>query len=56
VSSLLRTVPSILVGATDEDYLLAKPIFLMFLGRFLFLWAELNKTSSAKLAINYLLD
>jgi hypothetical protein len=21
------------VGATDEDYLLAKPIFLMFLGR-----------------------
>jgi 3-hydroxyisobutyrate dehydrogenase len=43
----------ILVGGTDQDYMLAKPI-LMFWESFHSLWANLVK-SSAKLAINYLL-
>ncbi|SDZ99813.1 3-hydroxyisobutyrate dehydrogenase [Flavobacterium gillisiae] len=44
----------ILVGATDEDYLLAKPIFNV-LGKVSIPVGEPGKASSAKLAINYLL-
>jgi 3-hydroxyisobutyrate dehydrogenase len=44
----------ILVGSTDEDYLLAKPIFDV-LGKVSIPVGEPGKASSAKLAINYLL-
>jgi 3-hydroxyisobutyrate dehydrogenase len=44
----------ILVGASDEDYLLAKPIFNV-LGKVSIPVGEPGKASSAKLAINYLL-
>lgn len=44
----------ILVGATDEDYLLAKPVFNV-LGKVSIPVGEPGKASSAKLAINYLL-
>jgi 3-hydroxyisobutyrate dehydrogenase len=44
----------ILVGASDEDYLLAKPIFNV-LGKASIPVGEPGKASSAKLAINYLL-
>jgi 3-hydroxyisobutyrate dehydrogenase len=44
----------ILVGATDEDYLLAKPIFDV-LGKISIPVGDPGKASSAKLAINYLL-
>jgi 3-hydroxyisobutyrate dehydrogenase len=44
----------ILVGSSDEDYMLAKPIFNV-LGKVSIPVGEPGKASSAKLAINYLL-